>query len=328
MEYSPSYYMDPDMYLAPEDDFYKGRTDHLTEPTHFRWHQIIKLVDLSLQLPEPASYRGIAIIGYASDVGVERNQGRAGASMGPNAVRAQSGSFPVHHEDSFEMIDVGNILTKDGNMEESQQMLANSVEWLLSRNWMPVVLGGGHELSYGSHSGLVKYYSGKNTAIVNFDAHFDLRTPDPLTSSGTPFFQILEEYSSKYMVIGIQPQANTQHLFQLAEVKQINYFTVDDVLYGDGDSIHFEVDKFVEEADAVHLSIDVDVFESSIAPGVSAPSPFGFNIPTIWPYMHDVLLSNRLAVVDLVECNPRYDHEGHTSRLVAGLLFRIVQCYF
>lgn len=320
--------MDLDVYFAPEDEFYKGRTDHLTDTTYFRWHQIIKLVDLSHQLPEPAHYRGIAIIGYASDIGVERNQGRAGASLGPNAIRAHAGSFPVHHDDNFEIIDVGNIFSKNGNMEASQQMLAHTVEWLLGRNWLPVVLGGGHELSYGSHSGLVKHYSGQIAGIVNFDAHFDLRAPDPLPTSGTPFFQILEEYSSKYMVIGIQHQANTQHLFQHAEVKQINYFTVDDVLYGDGDSIHSEMDKYIEEADVVHLSIDIDVFSSSIAPGVSAPSPYGFNLPDIWPYMHDILLSNKLALVDLVEFNPRYDQGGHTSRLVAGLLFRVVQCYF
>ena len=59
----------------------------------------------------------------------------------------------------------------------------------------PVVLGGGHEVAFGTYLGLARIsrsaHPGDRIGILNLDAHFDLR-PGPVPSSGTPFRQIAE----------------------------------------------------------------------------------------------------------------------------------------
>ena len=57
----------------------------------------------------------VAIIGYACDEGVRRNNGRVGAKDGPDAIRKCMGKFPP------QSIDKGNIIYEDGNMEKTQQ---------------------------------------------------------------------------------------------------------------------------------------------------------------------------------------------------------------
>ena len=63
----------------------------------------------------------------------------------------------------------------------------------IGRESLPVVLGGGHEVAWGSFQGIVRACSDRERIlIVNFDAHFDLRDPAHVHSSGTPFAQIAE----------------------------------------------------------------------------------------------------------------------------------------
>ena len=62
----------------------------------------------------------------------------------------------------------------------------------------PLVLGGGHEVAFGSWSGLNRHLGGNGkVGIINLDAHFDLRMKQELASSGTPFFQIAEQCAAQ-----------------------------------------------------------------------------------------------------------------------------------
>ncbi len=79
----------------------------------------------------------------------------------------------------------------------------------------PLVLGGGHEVAFGSWSGLNRHLAGKGrVGIINFDAHFDLRMKQEQASSGTPFFQIAEQCAAQgtpfhYACLGVAETANT-----------------------------------------------------------------------------------------------------------------------
>ena len=76
---------------------------------------------------------------------------------------------------------------------------------------MPIVLGGGHETAYGHYLGYVR--AGRETAIVNLDAHLDVRPlRDGRGHSGSPFRQALEHPTQplrgdRYVVLGAQPFA-------------------------------------------------------------------------------------------------------------------------
>src|SRR5690606_20153408 len=90
--------------------------------------------------------------------------------------------------------DMGSIICTNRDMEEAQDGLTSVVAKILSKNMFPIVLGGGHDMAYGHYKGLKKYLSssekGTTIGIINFDAHFDLRSNKYGNNSGTPFYQI------------------------------------------------------------------------------------------------------------------------------------------
>src|SRR5699024_10023718 len=80
---------------------------------------------------------------------------------------------------------------------------------------------------YGHYLGARKAFKGK-LAIVNLDAHFDLRNERP--SSGTMFYQILSsDEQVDYYCLGLQPQGNTQTLYDTADEFNVKYHSIDEV---------------------------------------------------------------------------------------------------
>jgi len=70
-------------YLPPNRSLWQGRKDSLEAQ---RIHDAIELVDLT-HWPTHDLDGAIGLIGFASDDGVRRNQGRPGAAQGPDAMR-------------------------------------------------------------------------------------------------------------------------------------------------------------------------------------------------------------------------------------------------
>ncbi len=171
----------------------------------------------------------IAILGYACDEGVRRNQGRIGAVEGPNAIRKQLGKMPDHLDLETKFLDVGSIQCLDGDMEAAQNHLSEKVFLLLENNIFPILLGGGHDIAYGHYKGIKQYLGkDKSVGIINFDAHFDLRNNEKGNNSGTPFYQIAQDHRSEgssfeYLCMGIRSDANDKLLFQTAELFDVNY---------------------------------------------------------------------------------------------------------
>src|SRR5690606_27073757 len=119
--------------------------------------------------------------------GVQRNGGRSGAAQGPHALRSALAGLPVLGEP--QLWDAGDVGCSDGRLEDAQAALAERVAAVLARGACPLVLGGGHEVAWGTFSGIVRARPQlQRLLIVNFDAHFDLRQAAQ-ANSGTPFRQ-------------------------------------------------------------------------------------------------------------------------------------------
>jgi len=81
----------------------------------------------------------------------------------------------------------------------------------------------------------------------------------------------------------------------------------------------------MDTIDLVYLSMDLDGFCSSIAPGVSAPSPLGFQPDVALKTIAFLAQSQKLVSVDIVELNPCYDHDNATARLAARLIYQVIE---
>ncbi|SCA62696.1 Formimidoylglutamase [Chlamydiales bacterium SCGC AG-110-M15] len=300
-------------------DLWNGRAG---EPESSRMHQIIECVDLDKL--KPADF---TILGFACNEGVQRNQGRVGAKNGPEVLRRALAKFPIHSDKAPLILDAGNIVCEGGDLEKAQEDLGKAVKKIRDSGSIPIVLGGGHEMAWGHYQGLRDLDLG----IINFDAHFDLRplSDDEKGSSGTPFLQIAEdcEKSGKefdYLCLGIQKAGNSRALFLEADRLGVKYALADDFHSGHEELIRDLILGMIERRDWIYLTICLDVFAASIAPGVSAPQVMGLQAWDVMNIIHFLADTGKLASVDIAEMNPEYDRDGVTAQLGAHLLNQVI----
>lgn len=260
--------------------------------------------------------------GFAVDEGVRRNKGRQGAKDAPCIIRKNMSNFPVVLPD-FSLLDFGNITCEDGNLENTQNNLAKNVSKVLLKGGKSMVLGGGHEVTYAHYLGVKTAFPEQKIGIINIDAHFDNRQPEKGVgaSSGTGFWQIAQEGEINSLHIGIQRNSNTLKLFDTAHQYGMKYILADELFFENLPSIYQRIDELMESVDYVYLTICMDVFNASIAPGVSASAYNG--IPADATFMHfyrHILKNQKLLALDVAEVNPLFDIQERTARLAACLM--------
>lgn len=270
------------------------------------------------------------LLGFACDAGVKRNQGRIGAAEGPQAIRRALATLPAH--DIACLFDAGDVTCDGDDLEASQQALAEAVRRQLDAGAQPVVLGGGHEIAWGTWQGLRAHLDAigdrSRVLILNLDAHFDLRTARPGTS-GTPFDQIAQACESAglpfdYACLGVSRLSNTASLFERA--RELNVAYVEDTDMQDRHLVArlAEIDALIADVSHVYLTIDLDVLPAPVMPGVSAPAAYGVPLPVVEAIVTHVRHSGKLRVADLAEYNPRFDPQGTGARVAARLAYRLL----
>lgn len=309
------------MYKLTDKNIWQGRID--ADRESLRYHQAVQLETIDTISKQRT--KAFSIIGFQCDEGVQRNQGRPGAAKGPDAIRQQMAALPLTIGREIPVIDVGNLRCLNNDLEKAQTLLGKTVAKTYKNNFYPIVLGGGHETFYGHYLGIREAVGANETiGLVNIDAHFDLRT-DKTPSSGTMFQQILSEDSkTSYLCIGIQELGNTEALFKEAERHSCTYIYADDAL----DKKTFTlIDQFAKEHDHIIVTLCMDVINSTAAPGVSAPAPFGLEPKTVRKLLRHIISQQNTRSFDVSEVNPTLDENLQTSRLAAYLVADVMHTF-
>lgn len=304
-------------YKAGDKNNYSGRTSKLENQY---WHQ--EIADGNMGDFKFDDTTNIGLIGYVCDEGVRRNQGRIGAKKGPKSVRNKLGSLPIHFENK-KITDFGDVICLGDNLEDCQTAFSKTICKLITNNILPIAIGGGHDIAYANFNGIknaLKSTTKNKIGIINFDAHFDLRKVEAQPNSGTPFNQILSENNNvDYFAIGIQQQSNTKELFEIAKTKNVSFvsnFECETFT----ESLKNKLNSFVKNVDYLYITIDLDGFSSGYAPGVSAPSPFGFSPIFVQQVLNFLFKSKKIISCDIAELNPDFDVDNTTSALAAKLV--------
>lgn len=308
---------EPEQGLSPAEPW-TGRDDG--PGTGPRWHQVTS--------PGTAAEgTGPVLIGFRSDEGVRRNQGRPGAADGPAALRRALAPLAVPED--LTLTDLGDLRVGT-ELEQGQQALGRELGLALAQHRPVVVLGGGHEVARASYLALQAgdRLAGQRLGVLNLDAHFDLRRADR-ASSGTPFLQIAEDEQRAgrrldYLVLGIARAANTTDLFATADRIGAEYRFDLDCRESDLAAISDQVAAFLERVDLVHLTVDLDCLPAAVAPGVSAPAGLGVPPLVVLRVVRQVAASGRLALLDVAELNPGLDQDGRTARAAARIIHEVV----
>lgn len=298
-----------------------------------KWGMLIKFLDLNDDSLEAFEGVHFGIIGFKSDKGVYINHGRVGAVEGPDAIRQQLTKLPWHFGHHVNFYDVGDIDAPNQSLEQMQESLAKAIKRMKALNIRPIVLGGGHGTAYGHYLGLKSSIDPQDElAVINMDAHFDLRPYDQTgPNSGTGFRQMFDHALTvnqifPYFILGIQEHNNNLFLFDfVAKSKGISFLTGQDIYKMGHEEVCRHVDYFLKDYKHVYLTIDMDCFASANAPGVSAIQSLGVDPKLALLVLQHIAASGKLIGFDIVEVSPPHDIDNHTANLAATFIFYMTQ---
>lgn len=273
-----------------------------------------------IKLSKDSNFKNaIVFTGYNTDDGVIRNLGRKGAANGSDAIRTACSSLPYINYFG-NLYDTGNINIY--KLEEAQSELAKRTNSIIKSGSFPINLGGGHDIAFGTYSGVRTGYPDKKIGIINFDAHLDMRPYDKVFSSGTMFKQILDKDNNvDYMVIGYQEMGNTLRLRNIASAKNVTISKASESI----SEINQKLNKFLEKCDVVYTTFCMDVFDITEAPGVSAPTSIGLEKRTALEIFEKIIDSKKLVALDFAEINPIYDQDNRTARLASNFIYKFLE---
>ncbi|MCL6415037.1 formimidoylglutamase [Aestuariirhabdus sp. Z084] len=322
------------MYQGADMSLWRGRSDPLDGHRGERWHQRVRPFPVNGELPVDA---GVVISGFGCDEGVRRNQGRVGAAAGPDALRRAMAGLPANIRTP--VYDAGNLRCEDDQLEKAQIELSNHCQQILDAGHRLLLLGGGHEIAWGSFRGLQEHLTRhkpeERIGIINFDAHFDLRNPAAGTSSGTPFHQIAlhcqaQQQPFRYLCLGVSETSNTQILFDYADQFDVEWRLDTEMTLLHLEDCRKQLQRFISQVDRIHLSIDLDVLPAAVMPGVSAPACPGVSLDVVEALLPLIAAarhedgSHKMKLMELAEYNPNFDPTGIGARAAARLAYRLL----
>ena len=257
----------------------------------------------------------VALIGLADDLGVRLNAGRAGASSGPDAIRAALCGYGVadpHDIDFPGIFDAGNVTPAPGDdaaaLLETHRRVRETVREIVLAGLLPIGLGGGHDLTLPFVAGVIDAcrQTGRPPPLSGryFDAHLDVRDT---TGSGMPFRRLVEDHGVRRLTIeGFNPCANTR--------AHVEWFLGHGGVIGGGDGV------LPLSAETCFVSLDLDVLDAAHAPGVSALNPAGMTPAALAREIEAAGERPQVACFDVMELCPPHDQGGRTARVAAHMV--------
>lgn len=274
----------------------------------------------------------VAVLGAPYDFGC---QYRSGARFGPRSIREASTLFSFGHAGAYDhedditylpaettrIVDIGDADIVHTDTIKSHKNIEAGVRKILQAGAVPVVLGGDHSINIPC---INAFDDQEPIHIIQFDAHLDFvdERHGVRFGHGNPMRRAAEKtYVTGLSQIGIRNVSSTSKEgyddarsmgSDIISVRQFRRMGVEQVL------------KRIPAGKRYYITIDIDGFDPSIAPGTGTPSHGGFDYYEALELMDGLARQGTIVGLDLVEVAPDYDHAGSTSTLAAQLLLNII----
>ena len=274
----------------------------------------------------------VAILGAPFDLGT---QWRAGARFGPRGIREASTLFAFGHGGAYDheddvvylpadktrIVDIGDADIIHTDTIGSHANIELGVRKILAAGALPIVLGGDHSINIPC----INAFEGQEPIhIVQIDAHLDFvdERHGVRFGHGNPMRRAAEKpYVTGLSQIGIRNVSSTAREgyedarrmgSDILSVRQFRKLGVDAVL------------NRIPAGKRYYVTIDIDGFDPSIAPGTGTPSHGGFLYYEGLELIAGLAQRGKIVGLDLVEVAPDYDHTGTTTILAAQLLMNAI----
>ena len=291
-----------------------------------------------------ATPTSVAVIGAALDLG----QGRRGVDMGPSAIR-YAGLEERLQQLGFSVRDHGNVATTlpegaavaDERMRylpeilETCALVSELVSAAVAAVARPLVLGGDHSVALGTLSGLATAHDSVG-GVIWIDAHGDLNRPEtspsgnvhgmPLAAAAGlagdwfehPRLSFPAVDPGRIAIIGARSLDPPERaLVREADIRVFSMSEIDRI--GIERTMAEALDR-VAGPGFVHVSLDLDVLDPEVAPGVGTPVRGGLTYREAHLALELVAESGLAASLEVVEVNPILDRENTTAALAVELV--------
>jgi formimidoylglutamase len=271
----------------------------------------------------------IGIIGVPFDKAVSLGGGRAGSRLAPDAVRRALKKFGTTFDieqkidiSDLNIADFGDVAVTE-DIAETHERITAAVDHLLTKRIIPIVIGGGHDISIGTVRALSEFHS-KEIGGINIDAHFDVREIiNNRITSGTPFRKLLDMESLKgenFVEMGAHDNLNSRTYYDYLVSKKVSVFALSEIVAGISTIMEKALKITGSNTRSSFVSIDIDSVAQCFAPGSSAPDAWGFNPEQIRELAFLAGASKVVKLLDIVEINPMFDVDNKTARLGASII--------
>ncbi|MDO6745260.1 formimidoylglutamase [Tenacibaculum soleae] len=213
--------------------------------------------------------------------------------------------------------DLGN-LEKGHTLKDTHFAVKSSVEYLLKKKILPIIIGGGQDITYANYRGYDTLEQTVN--LVSVDSRFDIGTLEENISSKSFLSKVIMEQPCNlfnYSNIGYQTFFNSQEeiglldklyfdAFRLGEVKDVTL-----------------VEPILRDADVV--SIDIGSVRQSEAPANNNASPNGFYGEDICAIARYAGISDKVTSFGIYEYNSSLDSNNQTASLIAQMIWYFIE---
>lgn len=277
-------------------------------------HNILKHTELD-GIPELDGVK-MAIVGVMEDRG---SIGNEGTDQAPDTVRDYLyplfiGKWPHN------IVDLGNIYSGE-SLKDTYVALKEVVFELLKKDIVPIIIGGGQDLTYANY----RAYDGMEQTVnlVSIDPKFDLGDPNESLNSKSFLSSVVLQKPYilfNYSNIGYQTYFVNQDEIDLMErmyfdIHRLGVFR---------DNIR-EAEPILRDADIV--SFDLSAIRQSDAPGNLNHSPNGFSGEEACALSRYAGISDKVTSFGIYELNPEFDNEGRTAHLVSQMIWYFIEGY-
>jgi len=280
---------------------------------------------------------------------VQSGASQPGCVMGPDAYRTARLAETLS-DLGHDVSDVGNVSHEDpqtvAHANGAVHDLPQTVAWAAALEQaafdaarssdMPIFLGGDHSLSIGTVPGIARHWASKDRPlfVLWLDAHPDFHTLETTTSgnlhgtpvayfSGMPGFDVYPKLTApvdpaNLCMLGIRsvdPAENAALATRNIDVSDMR--AIDE--HGIATPLRAFLERVRAADGALHVSLDVDFLEPSIAPAVGTTVPGGATFREAHLVMEMLCDSGLVTSLDMVELNPFLDERGRTASLMVDL---------
>ena len=276
----------------------------------------------------------VAFMGAPFDCGT---QWRSGARMGPRSIREASTLFSFGHSgaysyeedlmylDGVDIVDIGDADMVHTDTEQCHANIEYGVRKILESGALPVIVGGDHSVN----APCIRAFEGRGPIhIIQIDAHLDFvdERHGVRFGHGNPLRRASEQaFVTGMTQLGIRNvSSSSREDHKAAEDAGSTILSVRDVRRLGAQGVLDLIPKGVN----YYITIDIDGFAPSIAPGTGTPSHGGFTYYEVMEILQGVAFSGNVVGIDLCEVAPDYDHTDTTSILAAQVLMNLIGYVF